>query len=114
MEWYIKCWQDALNFTGRAGRKEFWLFVLINWLVTLTLQCLFRNVPVLGILIGLYQIASVLPCIAVGIRRMHDTNKCGWWLLINLIPIIGNLLYLVLCALPGTMGANQYGNEPNE
>lgn len=116
MEWYIKCWCESLNFSDRASRKEFWLFTLFNWLIIITLEYFSRKngLLILSLLLGLYQLAVFLPSIAVAIRRMHDINCRGWWILINFIPILGNLIYLVLCAQSGTQGPNRFGPEPND
>lgn len=96
---------------GRAGRAEYWwftLFYLIAYLV----------VAIIGAAIGfrwlvvLVVLALLLPGICVGIRRLHDTNRTGWWLLIDLIPIVGTIVLLVFFIQQGTPGPNNYGPPP--
>jgi uncharacterized membrane protein YhaH (DUF805 family) len=102
-------------FTGRAGRREFWMFVLANLAVGVVL-IIFGRIPFLGIIFTivavLYSLAVLVPGIAVGIRRLHDTNRSGFFLLLALIPAVGAIVVLVLCAMEGTPGENQYGPDP--
>ena len=96
-------------FEGRAGRKEFWLFFLANFIIGLILSF----IPVLGwILQGIYSLAILLPGLGVAARRLHDTGKSGWLQLLGLIPFIGWIIVLILCALEGHKEANQYGEAP--
>ena len=100
-------------FTGRSRRREFWMFVLANIVVAIVVGILngilFRSVNVLPFI---YSLAILLPGLGLGIRRMHDVGKSGFWLLINLIPLVGTIIYLVFCATPGDAGANAYGPDP--
>jgi uncharacterized membrane protein YhaH (DUF805 family) len=96
-------------FEGRAGRAEYWWFVLANLLISLALQLLAQVLDVLFILGFLYSLAVLIPSIAVGIRRLHDTGRSGWWLLISLIPIIGVIVLIVFLATDGDQGPNEYG-----
>jgi len=105
MEWYIKVVRDNYaNFKGRASRQEYWMFVLFNFIFLIALS--FIEVFLFGlyssILSDLYVLALLVPSIAVGIRRMHDTGKSGWFLL---IPIYN----LILAVTSGESGENQYG-----
>jgi uncharacterized membrane protein YhaH (DUF805 family) len=114
---YLAVIRKYTIFTGRAGRKEFWLFALTNFVISIIFS-IFTKIPVLGILVGivsfLFGLAILIPGIMVGIRRLHDTNKTGWLLLLCLIPVAGWIAVLVLCAMEGTPGDNQYGPEPEE
>jgi uncharacterized membrane protein YhaH (DUF805 family) len=119
MQWYIDVLKKYTVFSGRARRKEYWMFVLFSAIISIILSALDR---LLGLTYGsgdtngwlqtIYGLAVLLPSIAVGIRRMHDTNRSGWWLLINLIPCIGWIWFIVLAAQEGTAGQNQYGPDP--
>ena len=104
MNYYIKVLKNYAVFNGRAGRSEFWFFVLFNIIVSVVLQ-------IVGGLIGfnflsiIYTLAVLVPSIAVGIRRMHDIGKSGWYILIPIYDI-------VLAATPGDSGSNTYGPVP--
>ncbi|MEU4601406.1 DUF805 domain-containing protein [Kribbella sp. NPDC023972] len=120
MQWYIDVLKKYAVFSGRARRKEYWMFVLFNVIISIILSILDR---ILGLDFGsgtsssgwlstIYSLAVLVPSIAVGIRRMHDTNRSGWWILINLIPCVGFIWFIVLAAQEGTAGDNQYGPDP--
>jgi len=97
-------------FGGRAGRAEYWWFFLANLLVSLVFQILAGAVDALVILSLIYSLALLIPGLAVAIRRLHDTNKSGWWILIALVPLVGIIVLIVFLATDGDPGANQYGN----
>ena len=65
-----------------------------------------------GLLTGLFAIATLLPSISVGVRRLHDMGKSGWWSLVLLVPFVGVIIMLIMCAQPGESGSNQYGSDP--
>ncbi|MEV6670024.1 DUF805 domain-containing protein [Streptomyces sp. NPDC051162] len=114
MHWYVDVLKKYTVFTGRAHRTEFWMFTLISVLISIVLAVIdtaLGTKPLLGVL---YSLAVLLPSLAVGARRLHDTNRTGWWLLISLIPIIGGIVLIVFWALPGTPGDNSYGPPPQE
>ncbi len=118
MNWCIEVLKKYAVSSGRARRKEYWVFVLINVIITIALSFidlalgLFDPVIGLGLCSGLYSLAIFIPNISVGIRRLHDTNRSGWWLLVFLVPIIGTIILIVLLALDSTSGDNQYGPNP--
>jgi len=119
MNWYITVLQKYAVFDGRARRAEFWYFALINFIVSLVLSVIDSAVigPVaggLGIIGLIYSLAVLLPGIGVGIRRLHDTGRSGWWLLIALIPLVGTIILIVFFATAGQRGPNNYGNDPLE
>ena len=87
--WYFHVWKNYGNFEGRASRKEYWNFVLFNFLVTLILALVSA-----GILSVIYVILVIVPSVAVAVRRLHDVGKSGWMLLAGLVPIIGSLYLL--------------------
>ena len=107
--WKLVVLERYAKFDGRAGRKEFWFFVLANVAIYIALLILAQISTVFIVLYFLYAIAVIVPNIAVGIRRLHDTDKSGWFLLISLVPIIGGIILLVFFATAGTDGPNQYG-----
>lgn len=107
--WKLVVLERYAKFDGRAGREEFWFFVLANVAIYIALLILAQISTVFIVLYFLYAIAVIVPNIAVGIRRLHDTDKSGWFLLISLVPIIGGIILLVFFATAGTDGPNQYG-----
>ena len=97
------------QFEGRAGRAEFWWFFLANLVIGIVFQILFRVSGIFVILWFLYALALIIPEIAVGVRRLHDTNNSGWWLLLGFFPIVGAIVLLVFFATEGDSGPNEYG-----
>lgn len=106
--WKLVVLERYAKFDGRAGRGEFWWFALANVIVAIALAILIAITNFFVILYIGYVIAVIIPSIAVAIRRLHDTDKSGWWLLIGLIPF-GGIVLLVFYILEGTAGPNQYG-----
>lgn len=104
MNYYFKVLQNYATFSGRARRKEYWMFVLFNVIVSFVIGFIggFIQVPQLA---NIYTFAVLIPSIAVGVRRMHDVGKSGWYLL---IPIYN----FVLAVTEGEQGTNQYGQDP--
>jgi uncharacterized membrane protein YhaH (DUF805 family) len=110
MKWYLRAWKKYAVFTGRASRTEYWMFFLFNIIFAFGLGLIegFLGVATKtdqSVLGNIYSLAVFLPSIAVGCRRMHDTDRSGWWLL---LPIV-NLIFL---AGEGTPGDNQFGANP--
>ncbi len=103
LNWYILVLKNYVGFDGRATRSELWYFVLVNFLVSLIINTLSAT---LGIV---YALAVLLPSIAVGVRRMHDIGKSGWWLLVGLIPIVGLFVLLYFYVQPSDEGQNAFG-----
>jgi uncharacterized membrane protein YhaH (DUF805 family) len=119
MQWYIDVLKKYAVFSGRARRKEYWMFVLFNVIVSIILSIIDRIAGLdygpsgsSGVLSSIYSLAVLIPSIAVAMRRMHDTNRSGAWILINLIPCIGWIWFIVLAAQEGTPGDNQHGPDP--
>ena len=101
--------QKYICFEGRSSRKEYWTFAL----TFIVINAILKIIPGIGdILAGLLCLAVLLPGIGLGIRRMHDIGKSGWFVLINLIPIVGSIIFLILCLKPGESNANAYGEVP--
>ena len=112
MNWYLEVLKKYAVFNGRARRKEYWMFVLFNFIIDSVLGLLERLVGGPGIVALLYSLAVLIPGIAVSVRRLHDTNRSGWWLFIVFVPIIGWIVLLVFMVQDGKPGENQYGPNP--
>ena len=111
MNYYIECWKKYVEFSGRARRKEYWMFILFNLIASFVAGVIDG---VLGtVMIGsLYSLAALLPGLAVCARRLHDTDRSGWWILIGLIPILGWIVLLVFMCMDSTPGENRFGANP--
>ncbi len=102
----MKVLQNYATFSGRARRSEYWYFVLFNVIISFALAFAGNAIGIQGI-DSIYSLAVLIPSIAVGVRRMHDVGKSGWFLL---IPIYN----LILAITPGTVGDNEYGADPKQ
>ncbi len=103
-------------FTGRARRKEFWQFQVVAFAISIVLMIVdgtlgTKTASGIGILGGIFSLAILLPNIGVLIRRLHDTDRSGWWALLGLIPI-ANIALLVFMFIQGTVGSNRFGPDP--
>lgn len=120
MNWYIKVLKKYAVFSGRARRKEYWFFVLFNILISIVFSVIdvavgsFSEGAAMGFLGGIYTLAVLIPSIAVGVRRLHDTDRSGWWFLIVLVPFVGGIIFLVFMVLDGKPGQNRFGPNPKE
>ena len=114
MNWYLAALKKYAVFSGRARRKEYWLFVLFSVIIAVVLGVVEVLVGGPGVLPSLYYLAVLIPTIAVGVRRLHDTNRSGWWLLIGLIPVVGGIVLLVFTVQDSEAGDNQYGANPKD
>jgi uncharacterized membrane protein YhaH (DUF805 family) len=118
MSWYVEVLKKYAVFDGRARRKEYWMFFLINLVITIVLIFIdslmgtYSPQAGLGLLSGLYSLAVLIPSIAVTVRRLHDTGRSGWWILIALIPLIGGIVLLIFMVLDSEPQANRYGPNP--
>jgi uncharacterized membrane protein YhaH (DUF805 family) len=104
MNYYLNVWKNFANFSGRARRSEYWYFVLFNSIIVIILG----QIAVLiesPWLVTIYYLAILIPSIAVGVRRMHDVGKSGWYLL---IPVYS----FILAVTEGQKGSNEYGEDP--
>ena len=100
---------NYVNFSDRASRSEYWWFFLFVNVAVGALSIAGAQVhPILSIVGGLLGLALILPALAVTARRLHDTDRSGWWILIGIVPF-GGLILLIMCVLPGTAGPNRYG-----
>ncbi len=118
MNYYMDVLRKYFVFSGRARRKEYWMFFLFNLLATIVLAFIDSAIGMystengIGLLSGVYSLAVLIPSLAVGVRRLHDTGKSGWWLLIALVPFVGSIVLLVFFVLDSDPGSNQYGPNP--
>ncbi|MDP3009088.1 MAG: DUF805 domain-containing protein [Methylococcales bacterium] len=118
MNWYFGVLKKYTVFSGRAQRAEYWYFVLFNMLVGVGLSMIDQATGTLdaetgvGLLGGLYSLAVLLPSLGVSVRRLHDTDRSGWWMFILLIPVIGVIALLVFFVQDSTAGTNEYGDNP--
>jgi uncharacterized membrane protein YhaH (DUF805 family) len=111
VHWYTDVIKQYAVFDGRATRPEYWWFTLITTVISLILRFAIPGAagPIIS---AIYGLAVLLPSIGVTIRRLHDTNRTGWWILVVLIPIVGWIWLIVLLAMAGDSGSNQYGSPP--
>ena len=119
MNWYLDAWKNYANFKGRARRKAYWMFVLFNLIALVVLSFIEGAIGLsgqngYGILTGLYTLAIILPLIALAVRRLHDTGRSGWWILIGLVPLIGPIVLIVFYVTDSQPGSNEYGPNPKE
>ena len=113
MNWYLGALKKYAVFSGRSRRMEYWMFALFNFIISIILTCIdvFVGTAVLGMLYGL---AVLIPSLAVTARRLHDTDRTGWWILIAFVPVIGAIVLLIFMVLEGTPGSNRFGDNPIE
>lgn len=120
MYWYIEVLKKYAVFSGRASRREYWWFMLFTTLVNIILMVVdaqmgsFNDAVGMGMLGGLYTLLVLLPSIGVQVRRLHDIDRSGWWLLMYLVPLVGFIVVLVFACMKGTPGSNRFGLNPLE
>lgn len=116
MDWYLKCLSNYATFSGRARRTEYWMFVLFNVIISLICGVIdMLMMKALGFRVfldSIYSLAVFIPGLAVSVRRLHDTGRSGWWLLLALIPILGWIVLLIFAVLDSERETNQYGPNP--
>ena len=126
MHWMMMPLLRYADFTGRSRRREYWMFVLLNLLLSLAVWTLLAVTFLAGmsetemtvvmlpvfILYGLVVLAFMIPGLAVTVRRLHDTDRSGWTLLLALVPLVGAILLIVYYCTEGTPGPNRFGPDP--
>ena len=126
INWYKKVvFENYVNFSGRARRSEFWYFVLFNIIISVAITIVEASLGMGnyesndfgfrmqgGIISNLYSLAVFLPGLGVSVRRLQDTGKSGWTILLGLIPLVGAIILIVYFAQKGTKGKNEYGEDP--
>ena len=120
MNYYLHVLKNYAVFSGRARRKEFWMFTLINFFITMGAFVLDMALNLnmitdgFGIIQALYTLFVLIPSLAVTVRRLHDVGKSGWFYFIILIPLIGAIWLLILFCKDSEPGANKYGENPKQ
>ncbi len=111
--------QRYAQFSGRSRRMEYWMFAVGLIGVSIVISIVETMLGLAGMVGGaigpisaLFTLATLIPSIACAVRRLHDQDKSGWWLLLAFVPVLGALVLLVFMFLPGTSGDNQYGADP--
>ena len=117
MKRYIEVMRKYAVFSGRAQRQEYWMFVLFNVIIVLFLGIIdgmadSDSEGSRSTLTTLYVLSILIPSLAVGVRRLHDTGRSGWWMLIGVIPIIGAIVLLIFIIQDSQLMDNQYGPNP--
>ncbi|MEL7533210.1 MAG: DUF805 domain-containing protein [Bacteroidota bacterium] len=120
MEWYLKSLKSYFDFKGRARRKEYWMYILFHVLILVALgfssslaqEAMGIDLGVIVLLV--YVLGTMIPTFAVMVRRLHDTNRSGWWFMIRFVPLVGDIVLLVFLVSEGDVGANAYGPDPKE
>jgi uncharacterized membrane protein YhaH (DUF805 family) len=119
MEYMFMPLQRYADFSGRSRRKEYWMFLLGIIVLAVVATIIDRVLGMGGMVLGFYgpvtsllALAIIIPSIACQVRRFHDQDKSGWFVLLGFIPFVGSLIVLVFMILEGTKGPNQYGPDP--
>jgi len=118
MNWYLEVLKKYADFNGRARRKEYWMFFLFNIIISIALIIVDGILGTsaapgaMGLFGAIYLLALLIPGIAVAVRRLHDTGRSGWWILIGLVPFVGGIILIVFLVQDSTPGDNQFGRNP--
>ena len=118
LDWFITVVKKYAVFRGRAGRAEYWYFTLIWLIISAVLAMLDASLGTLhqpdgpGLLSGIFAFGLMLPSAAVTVRRLHDTGRGAWWMLLLFVPFVGPFAFLALMAVKGTPGENRFGTGP--
>lgn len=112
MNWYMEVLKKYAEFNGRARRTEYWMFFLFNLIISFVLGFIEGLMGGAGIIGMLYALAVLIPGIAVSVRRLHDTDRSGWWLLIAFVPLVGAIVLLVFMVQDSNPSANEHGDNP--
>jgi uncharacterized membrane protein YhaH (DUF805 family) len=126
VNYYGKAFTQYATFSGRAGRMEFWVFTLVNLAVAGVGGTLFIMSALLGyfvfdspavaiaiwVVFATFALVTLLPSLAVTVRRLHDTDRSGWFILLGLVPLVGEIILVVLLVMEGTRGPNRFGADP--
>jgi uncharacterized membrane protein YhaH (DUF805 family) len=115
MNWYLKVLKEHYaDFSGRARRKEYWMFVLINLIISWSLSLIdyFSGTTIFSVISLVYSLIVLVPSLGVAVRRLHDVGKSGWYYLLIFLPIIGWIWLLVLFVTEGEQQSNKWGENP--
>ncbi|MFZ4286404.1 DUF805 domain-containing protein [Variovorax sp. HJSM1_2] len=120
MNWFLIALKKYATFSGRSRRSEFWYFVLFYLIIFCALAFVDRLTGSfdadagMGLLSGLFALGLIVPNLSVTVRRLHDTNRSGWWVLLSLVPLVGQIVLIVFMAQKGDVGENRFGPDPKE
>lgn len=118
MNYYSICLSKFADFSGRARRREYWTFALVNCLIAMLLLILGlafgEDSPASNIMVTIFYLIMLVPNLSVSVRRLHDIGKSGWYMFLSLIPLIGGLILLIWSLMDSEPGENQYGKNPKE
>ncbi len=120
MNWFLIALKKYATFSGRSRRSEFWYFVLFYLIIFFVLAMVdgftgsFNEDSGVGLLSGLFTLGLLVPNLAVTVRRLHDTDRSGWWVLISFVPLVGQIVLIVFLAQNGQTGDNRFGPDPKE
>ncbi|MDK1684158.1 DUF805 domain-containing protein [Acinetobacter terrestris] len=109
IDWFVKCLKNYATFTGRARRKEYWYFVLVQFIILIVAQIIDAILGTEFVFYAIVALALFIPSLAAAVRRLHDTGRSGWWSLIALIPLIGAILLIIWLASDTKQENNQWG-----
>ena len=119
MNAFVNVVKESFNFSGRSRRREYWMFILFTFLISIILTIIemifgWEITEDIGILTTLFSLIMLIPSLSVTVRRLHDTGKSGWWILISLIPLIGGIIILIFTLMDSERGSNKYGPYPKK
>ncbi|QDU51687.1 DUF805 domain-containing protein [Gimesia panareensis] len=119
MNWYLTVIKKYAEFSGRARRKEYWMFALMNFLISILISIvgglIGKSDGLIAVsLSGVYTLFIFLPSLAVTVRRLHDTNKSGWWFFIVFVPLVGPIVLLIFMVIDSDPDTNAYGPNPKQ
>ncbi len=114
IDWFVKCLKNYATFTGRARRKEYWYFVLVQFIILIVAQIIDAILGTEFVFYAIVALALFIPSLAAAVRRLHDTGRSGWWFLIALIPLIGTILLIIWLASDTKQENNQWGHLLNK
>ena len=106
---------NYVNFSGRAARPEYWYFVLflvIVGIITAIIDLTVFGAEQIGPTNAIFSLATILPSLAVTIRRLHDIGRTGWWVLLSFVPLVGIIILIIWWCRQGEAGPNAYGPPP--
>ena len=116
VNWFLVALKKYAVFSGRARRKEYWMYMLFYLIIAIVLaivdSMIMSSEGGIGILGAIFALGMLLPSIGVTVRRLHDTNRSGWWILISFVPFVGIFILLYFMIKEGDSGDNQYGADP--
>ncbi|MFJ8659967.1 DUF805 domain-containing protein [Streptomyces sp. NPDC093795] len=112
MNWYLDVLKKYAVFSGRARRKEYWMYILFNAIAAVVLMAVDFALSTYPLLTAVYTLAVLVPSLAVTVRRLHDTGRSGWWYFIAFVPLVGGIILLVFTCSDSEGHDNAYGANP--